>query len=184
MCRPMSLQTIPRLGRWPSPSPGHRCAVRFDADVCPEVMAALHPPKRTQPYIAFLLTLSETHLASSGLMIPHQATSSGFFKDRLSVDILPGVHSHTPRAMCFGMPLPRDTHVPPSWALTTLTASSTRPFVGLLHPTADHEVHRVSAAALPRRLAFPPMPYPSELSPRQVAVPYVTAGRCPLAVAR
>jgi len=145
-------------------------------------MAALSPPKRTQPYVAFLLTLSETHLAPSGLMTPHQATSSGFFKDRPSVDILPGVHSRTAQALCFGMPTPIDTHVPPSWALTTLTASSTRPFVGLLHPTADHEVHRVSACALPRDWAFPPMPHPPELSPHQVAVPYVTAGRCPLAV--
>jgi len=145
-------------------------------------MTALCPPRSPQPYVSFLLTLSETHSASSGLMIPHQATSSGFFKDRPSVDILPGVHSRTAQARCFGMPTPIDTLVPPSWSLTTLTVSSTRPSAGLLHPTADHEVHRVSAHALPRVRASSPMPHPPEHSPRVVAVPYVTAGRCPLAV--
>ena len=50
-------------------------------------MTTLTLPKKIQPYVAFLLTLSETHLASLGSMIPHRATPTGFFKDRLSVDI-------------------------------------------------------------------------------------------------
>jgi hypothetical protein len=41
------------------------------------------------------------------------------------------------------MTLPHVTHVPSSWFLTTLTASSTCRSTGLLHPAAGHGVHRV-----------------------------------------
>jgi hypothetical protein len=68
----------------------------------------------------------------------------------------------------FGWKVPPFQHVPSSWFLTTLTASSTNGGVSLLHPTADHEVHRVSAPRNRSRdssKAFPPMLHPPERSP-------------------
>jgi len=81
-------------------------------------------PKGPVPDRAVSLPLSETHLASSGPVI-YRAPPTGFFKDLPSVDVLPGVHSHTPQAMCFGMTMPLVTHVPSSWFLTTSTVYST-----------------------------------------------------------
>jgi len=63
------------------------------------------------------------------------------------------------------MTMPIATHVPPSWSLTTLTASSTGPFAGLLHPAADHEVHRVFARNISTSPASSPMQKPSRAFP-------------------
>jgi len=63
------------------------------------------------------------------------------------------------------MTMPIATHVPPSWSLTTLTASSTGPFAGLLHPTADHEVHRVFARDISTSPTSSPMQTPSRAFP-------------------
>jgi hypothetical protein len=71
--------------------------------------------------------------------------------------------------MGFGPALPHACLGPPSWFLTTLTGCSSGSFAGLLHPAADHGVHRVAAPPchLPvvGRRAFPTVPHPPELSP-------------------
>jgi len=65
----------------------------------------------------------------------------------------------------FGQPLPAGCLGPTSWFLTTLPGCSPSKSVGLLHPTADHEVHRVLCSAVPsqdrgtstpRRCSHPP----------------------------
>lgn len=83
------------------------------------------------------------------------------------------VSTPTHLAMCFGPTLPRVEHVPPSWVLTTLTAFSTESFAGLLHPAADHGVHRVAVLghALARFGTFPPMLHPPEPSPPEQPCP-------------
>jgi len=87
------------------------------------------------------------------------------------------------RATCFGSTLPRAEHVPSSWFLTTSTASSTESPAGLLHPTSDHEVHRIAAAPRSRVFAsFPTGATPSRAFPSQVAAPNVSAGTFLLAV--
>jgi hypothetical protein len=65
-----------------------------------------------------------------------------------------------PRDEGFGAGLPGPAHGPPSWFLTTLTGCASERFAGLLHPAADHGVHRV--AAPPSHLPVPGR----ELSPR------------------
>lgn len=130
------------------------------------------------PDRAVSLPLSETHLASSGPVL-YWAPPTGFFKDLPSVDVLPGVHSHTPQAMCFGMTMQLVTHVPSSWFLTTSTVYSTRPFPGLLHPDTDHGVHRVSASDACAPAASPLVPPPFEALPSRAAVPVVSVRPLP-----
>jgi hypothetical protein len=71
---------------------------------------------------------------------------------------------------CVGTALPHAAHVPSSWFLTTLTASSSSRATGLLHPAAGHGVHRVRPTALRRATCPSPMPCPSERSPPMPAV--------------
>jgi hypothetical protein len=51
--------------------------------------------------------------------------------------------SPTHPRMCFGASLLHAAHGPPSWFLPTLAVYSSCRYAGLLHPAADHEVHRV-----------------------------------------
>ena len=80
--------------------------------------------------------------------------------------------------MCFGVTMPIVTRVPPSWVLTTLTASSTGPCASLLHPAADHEVHRVSTLDVQVQRVLTDAT-PSRVFPSRVAVPVVTARPLP-----
>jgi len=88
----------------------------------------------------------------------------------------------------FGPPLPHGERVPPSRFLTALTASSTDGFVGLLHPTADLEVHRVAASrhlrARRRLQGLPSDATPSRAFPSAAAAPASPRELCPLAVRR
>lgn len=84
--------------------------------------------------------------------------------------------------------LPRRVRGPSSWFLPTSTASASGRSAGLLHPTADPEVHRVAAPAVPsppgvvglerslRCLALQSLPLPRSRAD-------VATGPCPLAVA-
>lgn len=86
-----------------------------------------------------------------------------------------------------GDALPRAPHVPPSWVLTTLTVCSTGWLVGLLHPTADPGVHRVSTpvpACRPWCRSVPTDAMPSRAFPSSAAVLHVTVGRAPLPLPR
>jgi hypothetical protein len=56
----------------------------------------------------------------------------------------------------FGPVLPHTVHVPPTWSLTTSTASSSETLAGLLHPAPDPGVHRVSARAVAPACGLPP----------------------------
>jgi hypothetical protein len=51
----------------------------------------------------------------------------------------------------FGHLPPSKHHGPPMWFLPTLADYSSSGFVGLSHPTTDHEVHRVLHSAVPRQ---------------------------------
>lgn len=77
-----------------------------------------------------------------------RAPSIGLSKDLASPPFPP--RDPLPRTeVRFGQPLPAGCLGPTSWFLTTLPVSSPSKSVGLLHPTADHEVHRVSCSAVP-----------------------------------
>jgi hypothetical protein len=81
----------------------------------------------------------------------------------------------------FGLPLPRTGPVPPSRFLTALTGFSVARAAGLLHPAADHGVHRVRR---PRDLAVSrtssTVRDPSKGFPHQQ--PPAFPGSCPLIV--
>jgi hypothetical protein len=93
-----------------------------------------------------------------------------------------------PRACArIGLTLPNAWHVPPSWFLTTSTACATMGLVGLLHPTADHGVHRVSTSRAPRARAASRRPHRChtlQSFPLAGSRAHASASRCPLAVDR
>jgi len=98
--------------------------------------------------------------------------------------------STPPAPKCgFVSALPNALNVPSAWFRSTVTVFSTCKLEGLLHPSADHGVHRVSPPwracsllpTIPLRIRrFPSMPHPSERSPPSAAVPHVTVRRAPL----
>jgi hypothetical protein len=76
---------------------------------------------------------------------------------------------------------------PPTWFLPTLAVSSPSGFVGLLHPTTDHEVHRVlHNVGLSFHRAFFRAPHrctPFRVFPSQAGTVTSPTRSCPLAVA-
>ena len=84
----------PSMGRRPFPS--RPWSVPCVSAGLPGLVASmLHIPRDVPPDLACRASLLETHLASSGPAFSRRAPPSGFFKDRLSVDVRLGVHSHT-----------------------------------------------------------------------------------------
>jgi hypothetical protein len=54
------------------------------------------------------------------------------------------------RGARFGLPLPKTGHVPPTRFFTFLTVFSSVDRAGLLHPAANHGIHRVVCGLRPR----------------------------------
>ena len=104
-----------------------------------------------------------THFVCNGSV--SRAPPTGFERSPL--------HQHQPRASTppspktrFGRRAPTRQLVPPSWVLTTMTVSSARDLVGLLHPTIGHEVHQVSVST--RRCRGRTGDIPTDASPSRV----------------
>lgn len=161
---------------------------------CARGVAATSRPMRT-----CRLTLGDETLRPACC----QAPPAGFFKERLSIDIttwcpLPDTpplraagaarsRDDIPAAAergAFGRAPSRARLVPTSQVLTALPACSTWSLVGLLRPTADPEVHRVSTTAALAARASPPLRcHALQSFPHPHSRARVTARPCPLAVA-
>jgi hypothetical protein len=106
-------------------------------------------------------------------------SSLGVFKDHPSIDTnprrpLPFPTSGRPLVFHFGLPLPRTSPVPSSRFLTALPVFSVVDSAGLLHPAADHGIHRVAVFLLqPRGFRIPTF---HDASPFE-AFPSSVAGR-------
>jgi hypothetical protein len=118
----------------------------------------------------------------------HQAPLMGFSKTAPPSTHARDVHScvRTSRLPVrfsrFGLPLPGTGPVPPSRFLTALTGYSVAHAAGLLHPAADHGVHRVQRPSKPRGLGEQP---PRCLTLRRVSLASshpLSPGSCPLIV--
>lgn len=129
---------------------------------------------------SYVLRRSETHLVPPGRLKPgafHRVLQRPPLRRHDRWCPLPRAGAH------FGGSVPTDPRVPPSWFLTTLTASSTFGGVSLLHPTADHEVHRVLCSAVPSQGPVDehasPMFTPSRAFPSPTADPTSPPHRAP-----
>lgn len=131
---------------------------------------AAHPTPKCVPPAASVGSVAWTLLVYTGSV--SRAPPTGFERSPL--------HRLQPRAFTppgpearFGCRLLPRLLVPPSWILTTLTVYTAQNLVGLLHPTADHEVHQVSTSARrcrDRARGFPTDAVPSRVFPTRVAV--------------
>lgn len=138
------------------------------------VHCPVHAPRSRRRFVHHVARLFAEHLV-------------GLCKDRLSIDITSGAPQPASPCGALRHTLSGRVRGPSSWFLPTSTVCATGRFAGLLHPAADHEVHRVSAPAVPSRFrvgrsgAFPPM-LALQSIPLLRSCIGVTADRCPLAL--
>jgi len=157
-------------GRWPFPEVRSRATARTDAFYPPSPAQVRQEPKlhaaRRAPTSSAVGDASGNHPALDEPSCLPQGSQRPPLRQHPT-----GVHSHG-LAPASARALPARELVPSSPFLPVSTASSTDGSVGLLHPTADPGVHRVSAyrrrmpATPPRVLtdARPPELFPPEKS--------------------
>ena len=149
--------------------------MRTSAAGASSVHCPVHAPRSRRRFVHHVARWFAEHLV-------------GLCKDRLSIDITSGAPQPASPCGALRHTLSGRVRGPSSWFLPTSTVCATGRFAGLLHPAADHEVHRVSAPAVPSRCrvgrsgAFPPM-LALQSIPLLRSRAGVTADRCPLAVA-
>jgi hypothetical protein len=170
-------------GRWTFPERHTRRVVRDDMDSVTSCPAVAHAEQARHVRRGWTPPLSETPLALPGSNdaehLP-QGSQRPPLRRHLRWRPLP------PACASFGPTSPDAAHVPSSPFFPASTASSANGSAGLLHPAADHGVHRVSAhrdrmpataSALPHR-CLPSRAFPSReaspASPRDPApLPFV-----------
>ena len=147
--------------------------MRTSAAGASSVHCPVHAPRSRRRFVHHVARWFAEHLV-------------GLCKDRLSIDITSGAPQPASPCGALRHTLSGRVRGPSSWFLPTSTVCATGRFAGLLHPAADHEVHRVSAPAVPSRCrvgrsgAFPPM-LALQSIPLLRSRAGVTADRCPLA---